>query len=137
MANTMLKLFYPCGDIDLRNPIENPYKLLLEDGKYKGKKGLGLKKNHTMKGIFTFIVKYCENRYVVFLEKNVGHIDIAFAKPVNYAGKIKFSNKGELVWWDNNSGHYKPEKELAPDIASATDILLLNEFQSFETSSYF
>lgn len=86
--------------------------------------------------MYVFIVKYYKDGYAVFLEKerNAGHVDITRGRPVNYAGEIQFGKKGELLLWNNRSGHYKPDPEYASEIALAT-ILPYEKFQPFETSA--
>jgi hypothetical protein len=41
------------------------------------------------------------------------HIDLARGADVEYAGEIQFgsshSGRGQIRWWDNASGHYRPE----------------------------
>lgn len=42
------------------------------------------------------------------------HIDLARAKPVNYAGElriVKIEDKMQVTEWSNSSGHYKPSPD--------------------------
>jgi hypothetical protein len=41
------------------------------------------------------------------------HIDLSRGNPVDYAGEVDFTQKGELRSWSNNSGHYRPDANLA------------------------
>lgn len=58
-----------------------------------------------------------------------GHIDIARGRDVAYAGEIRFGasrgNRGQLQWWDNSSGHYRPK---ASDAHTISDLLPLELF---------
>ncbi|PHM38039.1 hypothetical protein [Xenorhabdus innexi] len=40
-----------------------------------------------------------------------GHTSIGYRRPVRYAGTLTF-RQGELLFWSNASGHYKPPEEL-------------------------
>lgn len=40
-----------------------------------------------------------------------GHTSLARRAPVHFAGQIQFK-KGQLIQWDNDSGHYKPDAGL-------------------------
>lgn len=46
-----------------------------------------------------------------------GHIDIARGNNVDFAGQIRFghnkNSKGQIKYWNNGSGHYKPSSDLA------------------------
>lgn len=58
-----------------------------------------------------------------------GHIDIARGGDVGYAGEIRFGhgrgNRGQLQWWDNSSGHYRPK---ASDANTISDLLPIDLF---------
>jgi filamentous hemagglutinin len=45
-------------------------------------------------------------------EVALSHCDLSGGDPVDYAGEIQFSgrsNRGQVRWWDNQSGHYEPQ----------------------------
>src|SRR5437764_1452789 len=41
------------------------------------------------------------------------HIDLARGADIEYAGEMQFGSshrgRGQIRWWDNASGHYRPE----------------------------
>ncbi len=62
-------------------------------------------------------------------QRVAGHIDIARGGDVAYAGEIRFGagrgNRGQLQWWDNASGHYRPK---AADAGTVSDLLPIDLF---------
>ena len=42
-----------------------------------------------------------------------GHTEAAGGKPVTYAGRVRFTDAGEIQKWDNGSGHYLPNRNFA------------------------
>lgn len=62
-----------------------------------------------------------------------GHKDLTQGKPVLYAGQIRFSRRakrGMILWWDNNSGHYKPAPEYAAQAGLPLELFREGEFNS-------
>lgn len=52
----------------------------------------------------------------IYVHRYGGHLDIARGQPVQYAGEVQFSgrtNRGQLRWWNNQSGHYRPANSSA------------------------
>ena len=50
--------------------------------------------------------------FVARVNRGIGHIDLSLGRPVVYAGEIGFGGRkkrGALRWWNNNSGHYRPD----------------------------
>lgn len=47
---------------------------------------------------------------------SVGHLELSGGRPVEYAGEIRFGgrkNRGVLRFWNNASGHYRPDAAAA------------------------
>ena len=42
-----------------------------------------------------------------------GHVELSGGEPVRYAGEVKFDKNGQVMWWNNGSGHYVPPENLA------------------------
>lgn len=57
----------------------------------------------------------------VVLVGTVGHSPMAKGKQVLFAGHVFFDVGGQLLKWDNNSGHYKTVRQYAHQAASAKD----------------
>jgi len=50
--------------------------------------------------------------FLARVNRGIGHIDLSLGLPVVYAGEIQFGGRkkrGVLRWWNNNSGHYRPD----------------------------
>lgn len=78
--------------------------------------------------------RYCFVRlkgrfYVCKSSENTGHLELSQGKPVEYAGEVHFGKdkkRGILSYWNNSSGHYKPD----PSAASAA-VLPLDLFREY------
>jgi RHS repeat-associated protein len=83
--------------------------LVQEGGKWKVITASGAR--GTAKGTYTYVTMNGKVYvgYATGGPKRAGHIDLSGGDPVDYAGEVRFSKKGELEWWNNNSGHHRPE----------------------------
>lgn len=53
------------------------------------------------------------------------HFDLSGGRDVIYAGEIRFSNRnhrGNIVWWNNQSGHFRPGPEFAQQAGLPMDL---------------
>jgi filamentous hemagglutinin len=91
------------------------YKLIqTESGDFKYQMPNG--ELRTPKGTFDFVQVDGEIRIAPPKnDPNVsGHLSLSKDADVDYAGTVQFSQKGNLKFWDNNSGHYQPPATSAP-----------------------
>lgn len=83
--------------------------------------GKGLSRDNNVKdqlanGGFCFVVLVSKpNRVLVTLRADGGHTTISHGADVYYAGEIYF-DKGTLLSWNNESGHYHPAIDLNSQI---------------------
>ncbi|PHJ54829.1 hypothetical protein VF14_34510 [Nostoc linckia z18] len=75
------------------------------------------KKIFTPNGEYNFVVQGGQI-YIARQKFALGsHIDIARGNNVDFAGQIRFghnkNNKGQIKYWNNLSGHYKPSANFA------------------------
>jgi len=59
---------------------------------------------------------YVSPRRIAGAGRVASHADLAGGRDVLYAGEIQFSgrtNRGQIRWWNNQSGHYLPGSECA------------------------
>jgi len=86
----------------------------------------------TAKGTYDYVVRNGTIQ-LIRLQDISSHTVLAGEGPVEYAGQMKFGcsrgNRGQLLWWDNGSGHFKPRAE---DASQAT--LPLDRFRSHSRS---
>jgi hypothetical protein len=61
-----------------------------------------------------------------------GHIDIGRGNNVDFAGQIRFghnkNNKGQIKYWNNVSGHYKPSVSSASNAGLPLDLFTPYDF---------
>jgi hypothetical protein len=89
--------------------------LLFDGNKWRYK--TSRKKLFTPNGEYNFVVQGGQI-YIARQKFGLGsHIDIARGNNVDFAGQIRFghnkNNKGQIKYWNNASGHYKPSANLA------------------------
>jgi filamentous hemagglutinin len=73
----------------------------------------------TATGRYLFVTRggmiYVSRQYI---GRVIGHCDISGGADVDYAGEIQFSGRkkrGQIRWWTNRSGHYKPDESDADE----------------------
>jgi hypothetical protein len=77
-------------------------------------------------GPFVFVIPASNPSQIWLGERaNGGHTAISRGGDVYYAGEIEF-NQGQIVKWNNESGHYKPREDLHQQV-SHTSIAMLEE----------
>jgi len=82
-------------------------KLVFEDGRWRESTPSGAV--GTPKGSYNFVRMGDDLLIGRGGSRDLGHIDLSGGDPVDYAGTIRFNKRGELVGWDNWSGHYQPD----------------------------
>ena len=111
---------------ELQDPV-NPSTLVKVDGKWKMKTPGG--QMQTPKGTYQF-VKMPDGR--VLAHPKGGHTGISRGRDVHYAGTLHFAKgkttKGNLTKWTNNSGHYEPPPNLAPQAGLPMDKFVPGDF---------
>lgn len=92
-----------------------PSELIFRDGKWRTIKG-----NSAWSATGLYIFVRLNSRFYVckanLRANDIGHLELAHGQSVEYAGEIKFSGRkkrGQLCYWDNGSGHYKPPASAA------------------------
>ncbi len=89
------------------------YELRQVDGRWKLMSD-SAKSQYTPAGTYTYVA---DELGTLWVSAKVEHIVLSGGRPVRYAGLARFSRsraaRGELVFWDNASGHYKPPADLA------------------------
>jgi hypothetical protein len=107
---------------ELQDPYYGPkQKVSLIDGKYKD-----TNTGYTMKGNYIYVIDEKGNLRIANIAKltqDQGHTSLSGGQPVKYAGTMKFNNKGQLVKWTNESGHYEPNTFQAPEISGIFESL--------------
>jgi hypothetical protein len=53
--------------------------------------------------------------------QEVKHIDLSKGVPVEYAGEVEFTQKGQVRTWSNDSGHHLPDPKFAPQAGLPMD----------------
>ncbi|MBW4614023.1 MAG: hypothetical protein KME21_12260 [Desmonostoc vinosum HA7617-LM4] len=86
----------------------------------------------TPNGEYNFIVQG-GNIYIARQKFGLGdHIDITKGNNVDFAGQIRFGhnkkNKGQIKYWNNASGHYKPSVNEAGNAGLPLDLFIPHEF---------
>lgn len=80
----------------------------------------------TPNGEYNFVVQ--EGKIYIARQKFSwgSHIDIARGNKVDFAGQIRFghnkNNRGQIKYWNNASGHYKPLADLAGNAGLPLDL---------------
>ncbi|MEH2458355.1 hypothetical protein [Nostoc sp.] len=90
------------------------------------------KKVFTPNGEYNFVVQGGQI-YIARQKFGLGsHIDIARGNNVDFAGQIRFGhnkkNKGQIKYWNNASGHYKPSANLAGNAVLPLNLFIPYEF---------
>ncbi len=109
-------MFYNLYPEDAPNPV--PLIVL----RYSNDKWVEVRANSTRSasGLYNFVsvggMIYISKASRSFHGSPIGHIDLARAGLVDYAGEIRFAGRkkrGLLRFWNNLSGHYQPSADQA------------------------
>jgi hypothetical protein len=82
-------------------------------------------------GQYNYVVM--DGSIFVSAASNAGHPLLAEGKAVDYAGMLKIE-EGELVGWNNHSGHYRPEEGLKGQAGMPLD--LFSTWQQWQTGGW-
>lgn len=85
----------------------------------------------TAKGEYVYVVT-TDNKVIIAQSSKAGHVDISHGADVKYAGTMQFSN-GKLQSWTNDSGHYQPSANGAPNMV---DILKKNGLEDVTMDNF-
>lgn len=97
---------------DLAAPMRR-WELVQVDGKFKVRGEDGMLRSP--QGRYTYVQQ--DGTVWVQRATKSGHVDLAQDRGVEYAGEIQFGgrrNRGQLRYWNNDSGHFVPAEGAAP-----------------------
>ncbi|MHC5916870.1 MAG: hypothetical protein ACYTXE_39185 [Nostoc sp.] len=109
--------------------------LVLRDGKWREVRYK--RSERTASGVYNFVT--LDGKVFIFRAsatlggRPIGHIDLAMGRDVDYAGRLYFSGRakrGILRKWTNESGHYRPKRELMSNAGLPEELFEPGQFQS-------
>lgn len=88
----------------------------------------------TADGSFIFVIPLGYPSTVLFYEctlnsEEIGHSSLSRGRSVHFAGEAKFNN-GELVYWSNSSGHYRPTATAIHHLSDLIQLLPIAKFKA-------
>lgn len=99
---------------DPANPTVERFELRLVNGKWREvhQDARGIRR---ARGSYAFVIqdgRINAVRLTRIMGRPGGHTEAAQGARVSWAGEIRFNGKGQLVSWDDGSGHYRPASSL-------------------------